>query len=105
MHALKKADSSNPVILLDEIDKVGMDHRGDPTAALLEVLDPEQNTKFNDHYLDIDYDLSKCLFIATANNSDIISKPLLDRTELVRISGYTENEKFEISNVILYPSN
>ncbi len=103
MHALKKADSSNPVILLDEIDKVGMDHRGDPTAALLEVLDPEQNTKFNDHYLDIDYDLSKCLFIATANNSDIISKPLLDRTELVRISGYTENEKFEISKRYLIP--
>ena len=101
--ALRKANSSNPVLLLDEVDKLGADYRGDPASALLEVLDPEQNTKFCDHYLDLDYDLSKCLFIATANSLDGIPAPLLDRMELVQIAGYTEEEKMQIAQKYLLP--
>lgn len=101
--SLKKAASSNPVMLLDEIDKMGNDYRGDPAAALLEVLDPEQNSRFNDHYLDLDIDLSKVLFIATANSRDGIPAPLLDRMEMIKVAGYTEMEKFEIATRYLIP--
>ncbi|MBP6219107.1 MAG: endopeptidase La [Oligoflexales bacterium] len=101
--SLKKSFSSNPVILLDEVDKLGMDHRGDPAAALLEVLDPEQNSRFNDHYLDLDYDLSKCLFISTANAYDGIPIPLLDRMEIIDLSGYIEEEKLQIALQFLIP--
>lgn len=101
--ALEKCGSSNPVMVLDEIDKLGADYKGDPQTALLEVLDPEQNCKFHDNYIDHDYDLSKVLFIATANSLGSISRPLLDRMEIVEIEGYVEDEKTEIALRHLLP--
>ena len=103
VRALRDAKTMNPVILLDEVDKVGADWRGDPSAALLEVLDPAQNSTFRDHYLDVELDLSDVIFIATANQADTIPGPLLDRMEVIRFDGYTTDEKVSIANGYLWP--
>jgi ATP-dependent Lon protease len=103
IRAIRDAESSNPVMLIDEIDKMGADFRGDPASAMLEVLDPEQNRTFRDHYLDLPYDLSKVLFICTANQLETIPAPLLDRMDVIHLSGYTDDEKFAIARKYLVP--
>src|SRR3954451_23186026 len=103
VRSLRDAESANPLLLIDEIDKMGADWRGDPSSAMLEVLDPEQNRTFRDHYLDLPYDLSKVLFICTANTLDTIPGPLLDRVDVISLSGYTEDEKLGIAKRYLLP--
>merc|ERR1740129_1564220 len=103
IQCLKETQSSNPVVLIDEVDKLGRDFRGDPSSALLEILDPEQNNNFRDHYLDVPVDLSRVLFVCTANSTDTIPLPLLDRMEVIRIAGYVFEEKVAIANQYLIP--
>jgi ATP-dependent Lon protease len=103
IRSLRDAESANPLVLIDEIDKMGADWRGDPASAMLEVLDPEQNRNFRDHYLDLPFDLSKVLFVCTANSLDTIPGPLLDRMDVIQLSGYTEDEKLGIAKRYLLP--
>src|SRR5207244_5344747 len=103
VQAVRRAGVNNPLIMLDEVDKVGRDFRGDPTSALLEILDPAQNHSFRDNYLDLPFDLSKVFFIATANDLAPVPRPLLDRMEVLRLSGYSDQEKLEIAKRYLVP--